>query len=112
MTADVATIQPTLAIDDAARKLWDAIVIGAGPAGAVAAYTQYDDRKGYWRMYAGGGTDLIAQGEDPTGDMTAEQRSQFITELEERMRDAAKKFDFEKAAQLRDKIKSLKLTAA
>ncbi len=50
--------------------------------------------------------------EDPTGDMTAEQRSQFITELEERMRDAAKKFDFEKAAQLRDKIKTLKLTAA
>ncbi len=37
MTADVATIRPTLAIDDAARKPWDAIVIGAGPAGAVAA---------------------------------------------------------------------------
>src|SRR5579872_7395906 len=40
--------------------------------------------------------------------MTAEQRAKFMTELEERMRDAARKFEFEKAAQLRDRIKELR----
>ncbi len=50
--------------------------------------------------------------EDPTDDMTREQRTQFLTELEERMREAAKRFDFERAAQLRDKIKALKMPAA
>jgi excinuclease ABC subunit B len=40
--------------------------------------------------------------------MTAEQRLKFITELEERMREAARKFEFEKAAQLRDRIKELR----
>ena len=46
--------------------------------------------------------------EDPAEEMTAEQREKFIAELEESMRDAAKKFEFEKAAQLRDRIKVLK----
>ncbi len=46
---------------------------------------------------------------DDVEEMTPQQREQFITELEERMRDAAKKFEFEKAAQLRDKIKDLRL---
>jgi excinuclease ABC subunit B len=46
--------------------------------------------------------------EDPVEEMTAEQRTIFIKELEDRMRDAAKKFDFEKAAQIRDRIKGLK----
>ena len=32
----------------------------------------------------------------------------FIGELEERMREAARKFEFEKAAQLRDRVKLLK----
>jgi excinuclease ABC subunit B len=32
----------------------------------------------------------------------------YITELEEKMREAAKKFEFEKAAQMRDRIKALK----
>ncbi len=41
--------------------------------------------------------------------MTPDQRVRFITELEERMREAARKFDFEKAAQLRDRVKSLKM---
>ncbi|MDQ2944883.1 MAG: excinuclease ABC subunit UvrB [Acidobacteriota bacterium] len=46
--------------------------------------------------------------EDPIEELTPEQRQQFIQELEQRMRDAAKKFDFEKAAQIRDRIKGLK----
>ena len=46
--------------------------------------------------------------DDPTEEMTAEQREKFIANLEENMRDAAKKFEFEKAAQLRDRIKVLK----
>ena len=37
-----------------------------------------------------------------------EQRARFIAELEERMREAARKFEFEKAAQLRDRVKALK----
>ena len=40
--------------------------------------------------------------------MTPGQRTQFITELEGRMREAARKVEFEKAAQLRDKIKDLR----
>jgi excinuclease ABC subunit B len=40
--------------------------------------------------------------------MTAEERSRFITELEERMREAARQFEFEKAAALRDRLKALK----
>ena len=46
--------------------------------------------------------------EDPIEEMSPEQRQKFMHELEERMRDAAKKFEFEKAAQLRDRLKSLK----
>jgi excinuclease ABC subunit B len=46
--------------------------------------------------------------EDPVEEMTPQQREKFIGELEESMRAAAKKFEFEKAAQLRDRIKSLK----
>jgi excinuclease ABC subunit B len=49
------------------------------------------------------------ESEEETSQMTAEQRSQYIVELEERMREAAKKFEFEQAAQFRDKIKSLKI---
>jgi len=40
--------------------------------------------------------------------MTPDQRQRFIAELEERMKEAARKFEFEKAAQLRDKIKELR----
>jgi excinuclease ABC subunit B len=46
--------------------------------------------------------------EEETASLTPEQRVRFIAELEERMRDAARKFEFEKAAQLRDKVKSLR----
>jgi excinuclease ABC subunit B len=41
-------------------------------------------------------------------DLTPEQRLRFIGELEERMREAARKFEFEKAAQLRDRVKTLR----
>jgi excinuclease ABC subunit B len=47
--------------------------------------------------------------DEDVGEMTPQQREQFITELEERMREAARKFEFEKAAQIRDKIKDLRL---
>jgi excinuclease ABC subunit B len=40
--------------------------------------------------------------------MKPEERQRVITELEERMREAARKFEFEKAAQLRDRIKGLR----
>ena len=46
--------------------------------------------------------------EDEVENLTPDQRVRFIGELEERMRDAARKFEFEKAAQLRDRVKSLK----
>ncbi|HYK18431.1 MAG TPA: excinuclease ABC subunit UvrB [Bryobacteraceae bacterium] len=46
--------------------------------------------------------------DDPVEEMTPEQRDKFIASLEESMREAAKKFEFEKAAQLRDRIKLLK----
>jgi excinuclease ABC subunit B len=38
------------------------------------------------------------------------QRQKFIDEMEERMREAARKFEFEKAAQLRDKVKELRMS--
>jgi excinuclease ABC subunit B len=41
-------------------------------------------------------------------ELTPEQRDGLITELEAKMRQAAKAFEFEKAAQFRDRIKSLK----
>jgi excinuclease ABC subunit B len=40
--------------------------------------------------------------------LTPEQRVKFIGELEERMREAARRFEFERAAQLRDRVKTLK----
>ena len=46
--------------------------------------------------------------EDEAENLTPEQRERFIAELEERMREAARKFEFEKAAQLRDRVKALK----
>jgi excinuclease ABC subunit B len=52
--------------------------------------------------------DVPLEVEDPADEMTREQRDRFIGELEERMREAAKKFEFEKAAQYRDRIKALK----
>jgi excinuclease ABC subunit B len=47
--------------------------------------------------------------DEEVDNLTPEQRQRFIGELEERMREAARKFEFEKAAQLRDRVKALKL---
>jgi excinuclease ABC subunit B len=44
--------------------------------------------------------------------LTPQQREVFMGELEERMREAARKFEFEKAAQLRDRLKALKTVGA
>jgi excinuclease ABC subunit B len=40
--------------------------------------------------------------------LTSEERDAMIAELEMKMREAAKIFDFEKAAQFRDRVKALK----
>jgi len=45
---------------------------------------------------------------EPEVELSEEQRDAFITELEVKMREAAKRFEFEKAAQFRDRIKALK----
>jgi len=42
-------------------------------------------------------------------EMTPEQRDKYLAELEQRMREAARKFEFEKAAELRDRIRQLRL---
>jgi excinuclease ABC subunit B len=41
--------------------------------------------------------------------LTPEERVRFISELEERMREAARKFEFERAAALRDRVKALRM---
>jgi len=51
------------------------------------------------------------EADEEVDNLTPEQRDRFIGELEERMREAARKFEFEKAAQLRDRVKSLKMVA-
>ncbi len=49
------------------------------------------------------------EAEEDAAQMSPVQRSQYIAELEERMRESAKKFEFEQAAKIRDRIKALKL---
>ncbi|MDZ4801925.1 MAG: excinuclease ABC subunit UvrB [Bryobacteraceae bacterium] len=46
--------------------------------------------------------------ESPTEQLSPEQRDQLIGELETQMREFAKKFEFEKAAQVRDRVKAIK----
>jgi excinuclease ABC subunit B len=46
--------------------------------------------------------------DQPELELSPEQRNKLITELETRMKDAAKSFEFEKAAQFRDRIKELR----
>jgi excinuclease ABC subunit B len=46
--------------------------------------------------------------EDEVAQMSSEQRDRLLVEMEGRMREAARKFEFEKAAQIRDKIKALR----
>jgi excinuclease ABC subunit B len=49
------------------------------------------------------------ESDEEVDNLTPDQRQRFIGELEERMREAARKFEFEKAAQLRDRVKGLKM---
>jgi excinuclease ABC subunit B len=51
---------------------------------------------------------IPAEPESPVEELTEEQRMQLIVELEEQMREYAKKFEFEKAAQVRDRLKVIK----
>jgi excinuclease ABC subunit B len=50
--------------------------------------------------------------EEDIESLTPDQKAKFLADLEEQMREAARKFEFEKAAQLRDRLKSLKVVAA
>ncbi|HEU0140505.1 MAG TPA: helicase-related protein, partial [Bryobacteraceae bacterium] len=45
---------------------------------------------------------------DEAQDLTPTQREEFLASLEQQMKEAAKRFEFEKAAQLRDRIKALR----
>jgi excinuclease ABC subunit B len=49
-----------------------------------------------------------AEPEESDEELTPALREKFIGELEERMRDAARKFEFEKAAQIRDRVRLLR----
>jgi excinuclease ABC subunit B len=49
--------------------------------------------------------------DEPAEALSLEQLQKFVSELEEKMREAAKRFEFEKAAQLRDRIKELRSKA-
>jgi excinuclease ABC subunit B len=46
--------------------------------------------------------------EEDQSEVPPEQLERVIGELEQKMREAAKKFEFEKAAQVRDRVKALK----
>jgi len=52
------------------------------------------------------------EADEEVENLTPEQRERFIGELEEKMREAARKFEFEKAAQLRDRVKELRMGQA
>ncbi|MGO4880041.1 MAG: excinuclease ABC subunit UvrB [Bryobacteraceae bacterium] len=51
------------------------------------------------------------ESDDEVEKMTQEERDHLLGELEERMREAARKFEFEKAAQIRDRLKALRASA-
>jgi len=51
------------------------------------------------------------ESDDEIEQMTPQQRDRWLGELEERMREAARKFEFEKAAQIRDKLKALRASS-
>jgi excinuclease ABC subunit B len=48
------------------------------------------------------------EAEDDAPDLPPEQMDKYLAEMEERMREAARKFDFKQAAAFRDRIKDLK----
>ncbi|MES1262059.1 MAG: excinuclease ABC subunit UvrB [Acidobacteriota bacterium] len=60
------------------------------------------------RIAEGDYVTVSAEPDRPDEDMNPEEREKYLAELELSMREAAKKFEFEKAAQLRDKIKQIR----
>jgi excinuclease ABC subunit B len=60
------------------------------------------------RIAEGDYVTVPAEIEEPTEELTPQQREKYIIELEGTMREAARKFEFEKAARIRDKIKHLR----
>jgi excinuclease ABC subunit B len=54
--------------------------------------------------------EIPLEAEEPAVPLDPEQKRQLIASLEEKMKEAARNFEFEKAAQYRDRIKSLKST--
>ena len=61
------------------------------------------------RVAAADYVDIPIEPEEPTAHLSAAQKEQLIPDLEEKMREAARKFEFEKAAQYRDRIKALRV---
>ncbi len=51
---------------------------------------------------------IPSEPESPVETLTQEQRETLISELETQMRELAKKFEFEKAAEVRDRLKAIK----
>jgi excinuclease ABC subunit B len=49
--------------------------------------------------------------ENPVEQLSPAQRDQLLKELEEQMKEAARRFEFEKAAQIRDRLKAIKARA-
>ena len=49
-----------------------------------------------------------AEPESPVEELTPQQRETLLVELEAQMKEMAKKFEFEKAAQIRDRIKAMR----
>jgi excinuclease ABC subunit B len=45
---------------------------------------------------------------DEVDSLPADQREKYLADIEQKMREAAKNFEFEKAAQLRDRLKALR----
>ena len=50
----------------------------------------------------------LETGEEETAELTPEDRGRLLQELEAKMREAARNFEFEKAAQIRDRLKALR----
>jgi len=51
---------------------------------------------------------LEEEARDEVDPLSPEQRDQYLAEIEQKMRDAARNFEFEKAAQFRDRLKALR----
>ena len=109
--ADVMTASMTQALNETSRRR--------------AVQTEYNERNGITPQSIIKPIDMslvaVAEGDyvtvpieadEEVDNLTPAERERFIAELEEKMRDAARKFEFEKAARFRDRVKALKLPVA